>query len=1170
MKKKTLLHTICFALLLCLPGCSEQEAPGYLAPVVTTGEAEVDGRSIATINGTISIPAGTKVADCGFIYSTVSTLPKEESTVITLTPDPSGTSYTTRLTGLTPGTTYYYCLYASSGYTEVRGDIKSFTTDMDGVPVFSEVTCTAHTESSLTVSARLLDNGGYNLLRQGFYYKLAEEGNTEAPNKNDMVINVDMEGDLLTATIDKLLPGREYAVCAYGLNQKGEGCSEPLYVSTSSATVPVLSATTAKDTLAASIVVEASLIDSGSGEVTEIGFCWSSENEQPTTEMLHEDCSDQLGNETISLEISGLKDNTTYYIRAYAVNKLGTGYGETFCYTPTNQLLVQTDEASNVDDTSATLSGEIISDGGNWLKAKGFFCSMQENPAETGTRYDSEAFGNKITVTLDDLEIGVTYYYCAFAESVTEMVYGEVKQFTTTITKPDFAAPFADFITATTATVTSYVENRVSLDHCGLEMSTTPLPEGKFGEGTTLIYDRNYDGKGVQCELEGLTPNTTYYIRAWGERGKTNECVGTINPATVNLDYYGFSETITFSTLPEVALPTVGATTTSDITENSATLTAEVTSDGGGEITEKGFCYSSTNNTPTEADTKTVSTVEGNAITATLSGLKANTTYYVRAYAANKEGISYGAVATFTTLDDVEPLNVTTVRAEVGTHSAILIGSASGGKDISKRGFIYGSDSTEEGLKINGTECTEVIIEGNYFGINATNLTPNTTYYFIAFAESNGERVYGEILSFTTEQEEWRDIVFGTIESTNITHESADLKVLIEDDGGHEIIEKGFCYSNTNNTPTEADSKVVSTTDGNAIAATLSGLKANTTYYVRAYAVNSKGISYGATGSFSTKDNRTVPVVETIGVSNIGETTATFSGNVASDGGSTVTSTGFFYGTTANPVSEGTRQEAVASGSTFSFNASGLTAGTHYYVCAYASNELGTSYGSVVEFTTSASIFLPTVGSTSVGSITATSASASAVISSDGGATVTERGFYYGTNNPPTEADTKVVSTATGNSITADLSGLSPNTRYYIRAFATNSQGTQVGAINVFTTADNRTAPSIGSITASNLTSATVDLLATIIDNGGADITEKGFCYTTTAGTTPTTADSKAVSTTEGDDISLTLTGLRAVTTYYIRAYAINGSKTGYSETITVTTPASNVPGIDDNISPDR
>lgn len=1068
MKKKTLLHTICFALLLCLPGCSEQEAPGYLAPVVTTGEAEVDGRSIATINGTISIPAGTKVADCGFIYSTVSTLPKEESTVITLTPDPSGTSYTTRLTGLTPGTTYYYCLYASSGYTEVRGDIKSFITDMDGVPVFSEVTCTAHTESSLTVSARLLDNGGYNLLGQGFYYKLAEEGNTEAPNKNDMIINVDMEGDLLTATIDKLLPGREYAVCAYGLNQKGEGCSEPLYISTSSATVPVLSATTAKDTLAASIVVEASLIDSGSGEVTEIGFCWSSENEQPTTEMLHEDCSDQLGNETISLEISGLKDNTTYYIRAYAINKLGTGYGETFCYMPTNQLLVQTDEATNVDDTSATLSGEIVSDGGNWLKAKGFFCSRQENPSETGTRYDSDAFGNKITVTLDDLEIGVTYYYCAFVESVTDMVYGEVKQFTTTITKPDFATPFADFITETTATVTSYVENRVSLDHCGLEMSTNPLPEGKFGEGTTLIYEKGYDGKSVQCELKELTPNTTYYIRAWGERGKTNECVGTINPATVNLDYYGFSETITFSTLPEAALPTVGATTTSDITENSATLTAEVTSDGGGEITEKGFCYSSTNNTPTEADTKTMSTAEGNAITATLSGLKANTTYYVRAYAANKEGISYGVVATFTT----------SKATTLPTVSNITVGS--------------------------------------------------------------------------------------------VTENSASLSAQITSDGGDEVTEKGFCYSSTNNTPTEADNKTVSTVEGNTIAATLNGLKANTTYYVRAYAINSKGISYGTTGSFSTKDNRTTPVVETIGVSNIGETTATFSGNVASDGGSTVTSTGFFYGTTANPVSEGTRQEAVASGSTFTFNASGLTAGTHYYVCAYASNELGTSYGSVVEFTTSTSIFLPTVGSTSVGSITATSASASAVISSDGGATVTERGFYYGTNNPPTEADTKVVSTATGNSITADLSGLSPNTRYYIRAFATNSQGTQVGAINVFTTADNRTAPSIGSITASNLTSATVDLLATIIDNGGADITEKGFCYTTTAGTTPTTADSKAVSTTEGDDISLTLTGLRAVTTYYIRAYAINGSKTGYSETITVTTPASNVPGIDDNISPDR
>ena len=182
---------------------------------------------------------------------------------------------------------------------------------------------------------------------------------------------------------------------------------------------------------------------------------------------------------------------------------------------------------------------------------------------------------------------------------------------------------------------------------------------------------------------------------------------------------------------------------------------------------------------------------------------------------------------------------------------------------------------------------------------------------------------------------------------------------------------------------------------------------------------------------------------------------------------------------------------------------------------------------------------------------------------------VTERGFYLSTGNPPTAADTKIVSAATGNAITADLTGLSPNTRYYIRAYATNAQGTATGSINVFTTQDDRTAPTVGSITASNITAESVDLLATILADGGAAVTERGFCYTTNPDAAPTVADAKVVSAATGTDIAATLAGLTARTTYYIRAYATNGSRTGYSDVLRVTTSPSGVPDIGDNESPD-
>lgn len=99
---------------------------------------------------------------------------------------------------------------------------------------------------------------------------------------------------------------------------------------------------------------------------------------------------------------------------------------------------------------------------------------------------------------------------------------------------------------------------------------------------------------------------------------------------------------------PAAELPTVVTGDVSEITTNSAVCGGEVTNDGGSEVTERGLCWS-TNENPTVNDNHVVVGEGIGAFSATISGLEANTTYHVRAYAINEKGTAYGLDKEFTT-----------------------------------------------------------------------------------------------------------------------------------------------------------------------------------------------------------------------------------------------------------------------------------------------------------------------------------------------------------------------------------------------------------------------------------------------------------------------------------------------------------------------------------------
>ncbi len=188
-----------------------------------------------------------------------------------------------------------------------------------------------------------------------------------------------------------------------------------------------------------------------------------------------------------------------------------------------------------------------------------------------------------------------------------------------------------------------------------------------------------------------------------------------------------------------------------------------------------------------------------------------------------------------------------------------------------------------------------------------------------------------------------------------------------------------------------------------------------------------------------------VPAVTTGTASNITATSATLSGNVTSAGVASVTSRGFLYGTNSSDLT----LTVLGGSGTGSYTASlsGLTSGTTYYYKAFATNNAGTAYGEIMSFTTPN---LPTVTTGSASSVTAAGATLSGNVTSAGGATVTARGFLYGTNS--NNLSQAVQSGSGTGSFTKALTGLTSGTTYYYKAYATNSAGTAYGELMSFTT----------------------------------------------------------------------------------------------------------------------
>ena len=194
----------------------------------------------------------------------------------------------------------------------------------------------------------------------------------------------------------------------------------------------------------------------------------------------------------------------------------------------------------------------------------------------------------------------------------------------------------------------------------------------------------------------------------------------------------------------------------------------------------------------------------------------------------------------------------------------------------------------------------------------------------------------------------------------------------------------------------------------------------------------------------------TIPSITTSPVSSVESTAAVSGGIIKSDGGESIRFKGVCWSTNENPTVADQKTTDGSGNDDFVSQITGLTPGVKYYVRAYAVNSKGTDYGNSISFTTIAG--LPAISTSSISSVTPYSAISGGNITSDGGSNVTARGVCWGTNANPTINDSKTNNGTGLGSFVSNITDLEPNTKYYVRSYATTSTGTYYGSEVSFTT----------------------------------------------------------------------------------------------------------------------
>ncbi|HBB92094.1 MAG TPA: hypothetical protein DC042_10340 [Bacteroidales bacterium] len=599
---------------------------------------------------------------------------------------------------------------------------------------------------------------------------------------------------------------------------------------------------------------------------------------------------------------------------------------------------------------------------------------------------------------------------------------------------------------------------------------------------------------------------------------------------------------------------TINTYPVTDIGIYVATASGEIMDSGNDTIRMAGICYGLAPNPDTtglKIQTESASWI----FQLLLSGLQPNTNYYVRAFAVNDAGISYGSQTIFTTMVGF-PEIVTDTVTQISDSSAILTASfiLPGGGTAFEAGFYWGTDENPE---LSGSYFS-LEPETNPFSVLISGLSPNILYFVKAFVANEAGVSYSENYQFTTLL---RTPFVLTSPESETTATTCIVSGEVIDEGGGTVSAKGICWDLSPSPDTTYAIRDIEAGIG-GFSCFLDNLRNNTTYYYRAFAANETGIGFGETFTFTTLAE--VPSVVTDTVTNINTTSGIAKGEIMYNGGAPVLTKGVCWSLGPEPDISGNKVTSTFNSDKFSVSITGLLPNTTYHYRAYATNLEGTGYGADKVFKTRVS--LPAVTTTAATSITYKRAVVGGNVTSTGNGTIIKRGICWSRETNPTLQDSIFLIGQGGGIYNGVLTGLTHNVKYYAKAFCINEVDTAYGSQINFTTPS--APPIVKTVSFYDLTSYNCRADGQIVETGGSPITKKGICW----GPNPY-PDISGEHTEDGsgpDDFTGLLTDLAANRKYYFRAYATTSAGTSYGNANFFKTPDdgnyADIPVLSDNL----
>lgn len=879
-----------------------------------------------------------------------------------------------------------------------------------------------------------------------------------------------------------------------------------------------------------------------------------------------------------SLSLTGLTSGQTYWVRVYEYSNSGTntdyltatGTNNPNSFTTTAQAApsLTTDAVASIGVTGATLNGIVTSDGNAAITARGFVYALtatNSNPTIGGTGVTNT--GNlggttgAFNTTVSSLTANSGYSVRAYATNSQGTSYGTAQTFTTLKAEPTTQAASLVFSpigqnSATISVTAGNGDGRILVIRTTNNSFTNPTDGTAPGTVVTSLAFTGTEqtvnlGTGTTVSVTGLATATQYFVKVYeyNNSGTATDYMladGTANPgnfttlaAPITVARYNFNGA-------------AGDETTLPVTANAANATATSISRGAGVTgTALARAFNSTGFDAASASAAVTANdfyeVVLNASTSYTLSITAISGWARRSASGAPNGQFYyriGNTGSFTAIGSSFSVSSATNGASFGTISTSGITdlqNVPASQQVFIRFYAWGGTS-------GGTTAL-----GRSADATATNDALSFSGY-VTFVPGP------PVLTSTTAS------------GVNVT--SATTGGTVTNNGGASVTEQGVVYKLNSDAgdPTTSDFKVTEGGVSSPYSVNLTGLTAGTTYKYRAYAINSNGTGYGDLKTFTTLPGTPATQASAIsfGSTTTSGTTVTLTGGngagrivkINTSNSFTAPTDGNDPGTVATTLTYTSGEMTVNIGSGTTLTVSGLSNNTTYWVRAYEYNNSGTNtrYSTVTatdnpNSVTTPAVSAPTVTTTTVSAVTTTTATSGGNVTSDGSGTVSARGLLFGTSAGLAIGGGGVsqVNSGTGTgSFTSNLTGLTANTLYYYRSFATNEAGTSYGAELSFTTLKLEPTTQATAITISSTTASSVTFNWTNGNGDGRVVILSDGTITNPVDGTPAAAANTTYSG-SGQQVvfngsgsgPVTVNGLSNLTTYTIKVFEYNNSGTG-------------------------